>query len=162
MSREGAWYFFWNSGWLMWSLRVLNKIEVVHLFIMWPPVITLTSQYLKKVACPFPRYYYTYLPCEFGGWLDLRLMSECVCRDFGTRSWFSSFISGIKYSMVSMSLRMLYKSTQITQIVLSYWIMVLQQPIATLCYLFTNTLTWFLFVRMAGTDKQILLESKRP
>ncbi len=106
---------FWNSGWLMWSLRVLNKIEVLHLFIMWPPVITLTSQYLKKVACPFPRYYYTYLPCEFGCWLDLRLMSECVCRDFGTRSWFSSFISGIKYSMVSISLRMLYKSTQITK-----------------------------------------------
>ncbi len=42
-----------------------------------------------------------------------------------------------------MSLRMLYKSTQITQIVLSYWIMVFQRPVATLRYLFTNTLTFF-------------------
>ena len=124
----------------MWSVWVLNKIEVLHLFIMRPLVITLTSHYFKKVACPFPRYYYTYLPCRFWCWLDLRLRSECVCRDFGTRSWFSSFISGKKYSMVSMSFKMLYKPTQITQIVLSYWIMVFRQPGATLPYLFTNTL----------------------
>ncbi len=74
---------------------------------------------------------------KFWCWLDLRLRSECVCRYFGTLSWFSSFISGNKYSMVSMSLKMLYKSTHITQIVLSYWIKVFLQPVATLRYLFT-------------------------
>ncbi len=56
--------------------------------------------------------------------------SKCVCRDFGTQSWFCSFINGKTYSVVSMSLRMVYKSTQITQIVLSYWIMVFQTHVA--------------------------------
>ncbi len=107
---------------------------------MRPLVITLTSHYLKKVACPFPRYYYTYLQYKFSCWLHLRLRSKCVCRDFGTQSWFCSFISGKTYSVVSMSLRMLNKSTQITQIVLSYWIMIFQWPVETLRYLFTNTL----------------------
>ncbi len=42
--------------------------------------------------------------------------------------------------MAPMALRLLYKSTYITQIVLSYVIIVFQHLVVTLCYLFTNTL----------------------
>ena len=51
-------------------------------------------------------------------------------KDFGTRSWFSSFTSDTRKSMVQMTLRLLYKSIQITQIVICCGIIVIQQPCA--------------------------------
>ena len=58
------------------------------------------------------------------------------------RSMMNPISIGLRTCVVSMSWKILYKSTQITQIVLSYWIMVFQRPLATLRYLFTNTLMW--------------------
>ncbi len=46
--------------------------------------------------------------------LDWHLYIQEHC----TRNWFSSFASDRKYSMVQMTLRLLYKSTKIAQIVL--------------------------------------------
>ena len=61
----------------------------------------------------------------------MRLKNYCM-------SWFSSFASDRKYSMVQMTLRLLYESTNITQIVLCNGITVIQLPSSIL--IFTNSL----------------------